>query len=113
MFVQSHAVVDLMDHFEGVHLHQLPPLTTLLVWTRNSLYRIVVTEGSNVYVQGGMFFPDPTSAHLDGASLGGTWLKAGWIGVGLLMEIRAGGRRIVTSPIRAITAERPGSAVVH
>ncbi len=113
VFLLSHSVVDLMDHFEGVHLHQLPPLTTLLVWTRNSLYRIVVTEGSNVYVQGGTFFPDPTSAHLDGASLGGRLLKAGWIGVGLLMEIRAGGTHIVTSPVRAITAERPGIAVAH
>ena len=103
----------LMDYVEGVHLRHLPPLTMLLVWTNNSLYRIVVTEGSNVYVQGGTFFPDATSAHLDGASMGGVFLQVGWIGVGGLMEIRAGGTRFVTSPVRAIAAERPGIAVVH
>ena len=103
----------LMDYVEGVHLRHLPPLTMLLVWTKNSLYRIVVTEGSNVYVQGGTFFPDATSAHLDGASMGGVFLQVGWIGVGGLMEIRAGGTRFVTSLVRAIAAERPGIAVVH
>ena len=113
VFVQSHSVVDHMDHVEGVHLRQLPPLTTLLVRTTNSLYRIVVTEGSNVYIQGGAFFPDPTSAHLDGATIGGSLLNVGWIHVGFLMQIRAGGRRILTSPIRAITIEGRGTAVVH
>jgi hypothetical protein len=104
--------IDLTDHVEGVHLRQLPPLTTLLVWTRNSLYRIVVTEGPSVHVQGGTFFPDPTPAHVDGASMGGCFLKKEWIGVGLVMEIRARGRRIVTSPVRTITTER-ASPVVH
>lgn len=111
-FLRSNSVDDLMGH-EGVHVHRLPPLTTLLVRTTNSLYRIVVTEGCSIYVQGGEFFPDPTSAQLDGASLGGGFLRVGWIGVGLLMEIRATGRRIVTSPVLAITTERPGRAVVH
>lgn len=94
---------DLMNHRDGVHLHHLAPLAVLLVRTRNSWYRIVVTEGSNIYVQGGMFFPDPTPAYLDGASMGGGFLRVGWIGVGLRMEIRARGRRIVTSPVHAVT----------
>ena len=105
--------IDFMARLEGVHLRQLPPLTTVLTWTKNSLYRIVVTEGSDVYVQGGAFFPNPTSAQLDGASMGGGLLKVGWIAVGLPMEIRVGGRRVVTSPVRAITTERPGIPVFH
>ena len=106
--------IDLMEHVDGVHLRQLPPLTMLLLWTRNSLYRIVVTEGSNVHVQGGTFFPDPTPAHIDGASMSGSrFLKEGWIGVGRLMEIRAGGTHIATSPVRAIICERPGVPIVH
>lgn len=111
-FPRSNFFDDLMGE-EGVHVHRLPPLTTLLVRTTNSVYRIVVMEGCNIYVQGGAFFPDPTSAQLDGASLGASSLRVGWIGVGLLMEIRAMGRRIVTSPVRTIAAERPGRAVVH
>jgi hypothetical protein len=105
--------VDFMDHVQSVRLRQLRPLTALLVWTRNSLYRVVVTNGCSIYVQGGTFFSEPTSAHLDGASMGGSVLRVGWIGVGLPMEIRVGTTRVVTSPVRAIATERPGIPVVH
>ena len=105
--------VDLIDPVGAVHVRQLPPWTTLLVWTQNSLYRLVVTDGSNVFVQGGAFFPQPTAALLNGASLGGNVLKVGWLGVGLLMEFRVGPRRIVTSAIRAISTEPPLPQVVH
>lgn len=96
----------LVQHVEGVELDRLEPLTTLLVWTWNSLYRVVVAQGSAVLVQGGLFFPEPTPAQVDGASTGGSLLKSGWIGVGLLMELRVGGRRIVTSPVVAIATEQ-------
>ena len=104
---------DLVDDTAGVRLRDLPPFTTLLVWTMNSLYRVVITQGPEVYIQGGAFFPDPTSAYLDGASIGGSCLRVGWIGVGLLVEIRSGGRHIITSPVRAITTEQASSVVVH
>jgi len=113
VFLESHCIVDSMDRVEGVDLRQLPPLTTVLVRTKNSLYRIVVTDGADVYVQGGMFFPDPTSAHLDGASIDGSFQNAVWIGVGRRLKIRVGGMRIVTSPVRAIATERRAAAVVH
>ena len=35
-------------------------------------------------------------------------LKAGWIAVGLPMELRVGGRHVVTSPVNAIVTERLG-----
>ena len=56
----------------GVHLRRLPPFTTLLVQTANSLYRLVITRGPEVYVQGGVFFPDLTSAYVEGSSGGGS-----------------------------------------
>ncbi len=106
--------IGLADHLDGVHLGELAPLTTLLVRTRNSLYRIVVIKGSDVYVQGGTHFPDPTSAHLDGARLARGCVKVGWIGVGFPIEIRAGDSQIVTSSVHAIFTERSGrSAVVR
>lgn len=89
----------------GVLLRDLEPLTTLVVHTRNTRYRIIVTRGDEVVVQGGSFFPDPTSAHLDGASLGSSFLKLGWIGVGLRMEIRVDGQRIVTTAVRSVARE--------
>ena len=104
---------DLVDDTAGVQLRDLPLFTTLLVWTMNSVYRVVVTRWPEVYIQGGAFFPEPTSAYLDGASIGGSCLRVGWIGVGLFVEIRSGGRHIITSPVRAITTEWASSVVAH
>ena len=103
---------DLVDDTAGVHLRDLPPFTILLVWTMNSLYRVVVTQWPEVYVQGGAFFPDPTLAYVDGASFGRGCLRVGWIGTGLLVEIRAAGRHIITSPVLAITTEQASSSIV-
>ena len=105
--------LELMQCVEGVELGELEPMTTLLVWTWNTLYRVVVAEGSEVLVQGGSYFPEPTPAHVDGASTGGSPLKTGWIGVGLLMEIHVRGKRIVTTPVIAIATERTAMSTVH
>jgi hypothetical protein len=104
---------DVRPDITGVDLRRLPPFTTLLVRTVNSLYRVVTTSGPRVYVQGGTYLPDPTTAHVDGAGIGGNDLADSWIGVGLLMRIRAGGRWVTTSPVLGIAAERPASSVVH
>ena len=103
----------LIQQADSVKLDQLEPMTTLVVRTLNSLYRLIVADGDNVLVQGGSFFPEPTFAKLDGASAGGSLLKTGWIGVGLLMEFRAGGKRIVTSPVLAIEAERSAMSIAN
>ena len=98
----------------GVHLRDLPPMTTLLVRTRNSEYQIVVSSGDDVLVRGGQFFPSLTEARFSGASVGGSFLKVGWIGVGLRMEILADGRRIVTSPVYDIvTSDSSATERVH
>ena len=104
---------DLVDDRVGVHLRHVSPFTVLLVWTMNSLYRVVVTQWPEVRIQGGAFFPDPTVAYIDGASLGGSCLRVGWIGPGLLVEIRCGGRHIITSPVLAITTAQASSSGVH
>jgi hypothetical protein len=97
----------------GVHLRDLAPMTTLHVHTRNSHYRIIVSAGDAVLVEGGEFFPALTPAHFSGASVGGSFLKVGWIGIGLRMEILVDGRRIVTSPVRDISTAGSGSTRVH
>jgi hypothetical protein len=104
---------DLVDDTPGVHVRDLPPFTTLLVWTMNSVYRVVITQWPEVYIQGGVYFPDPTWACLDGASIGERCPRVGWIGVGLLVEIRSGGWHVITSPVRAITTEQSSSLLVH
>jgi hypothetical protein len=105
--------IGVMTVLDSVHLTDVPPMTTLLIWTVNSCYRVVVADGMNVYVQGGTFFPKLTSAHVDGASVGNGMLMVGWIGVGLLIEFHAGDTRVVTSPVLAITRERSAYDIVH
>lgn len=102
-----------VDDVEGVHLRDLPPFTTLHIRTANSLYRVVITQGLEVYVQGGAFFANPTSAYVDGASIGGSCLKAGWIGVGFFVQFRSGDQWVVTSRVRAITIGQISGSIVH
>jgi len=103
---------DLAREVGGVDLRQLPPFTTLIVHTMKSLYRVVTTRGTLVYVQGGAFFPEPTAAYFDGASFGGSSLRVGWIAIGLSMEFRLRERLILTSRVRAITTiQAPGTSV--
>jgi hypothetical protein len=88
----------------GVDLRDLPPFTTLLVQTVNSLYRVVIRDGLHVSVQGGDYFPHPTSVYLDGA-VGASCVRAGWIAVGLKVRIRIGNHYILTTAVRAITTD--------
>ena len=74
---------------------------------------LIVTAGSDVLVQGGSFFSEPTAAHIDGASTGRSLVKPGWIGLGLLMEFHVMGKRLVTSPVVAIATERPSTSIVQ
>jgi len=97
---------------QGIYLRDLEPLTRVIVRTCNSEYRILVSTDGEMLVEGGRFFDRPTPAVLEGASLGGSFLKVGWIGVGLRMEIRDESRRIVTSPVRYIDTGGQ-STVVH
>jgi len=105
-------VNDLADA-PGIALREVEPLTTIVVRTHNSCYRILITHDTTAIVRGGAFFPEPTPARIDGCGFGGTLLRVGWIGVGLRMEIFSNGRRIVTSPVRDVTLERASSGSVH
>ena len=96
---------DVVAAQEGVSLADLEPRTSLRVHTVNSLYQIVVIDGTTVRVQGGRF-ADVTEVHLNGSSLGHGPLKLGCIAVGLRMEMVSSDRRVVTSPVLAITIER-------
>jgi hypothetical protein len=104
---------DLVDDTVGVHMGHFPPLTTLLVWTTMSLYRVVVTHWPEVYVHGDGSSSDPALTDVDGACYEEGCLRVGWISAGLFVEICAGGRHLITSPVLAITTERASSPNVH
>jgi hypothetical protein len=87
----------------GVSLMDLNPLTFLTVQTLNSTYHLVVLDGTAVRIRGPRF-PDYRLADVNGSRTGAGPLQHAWIGLGLRMEIVAAGRRIVTSPVVAITS---------
>lgn len=97
------AFADTLAASEGVDLLDLEPMTTLVVDTAHSTYRIMVLQDTTVLLRGGQCFPDVTIAHLRGSGFGGYLLKLAWIGVGLRMEFLVDGKRFVTSTVRAIT----------
>jgi hypothetical protein len=93
---------------DGVSLRSLAAGSRLIVGTQNSIYRLVVLDGTEgrVQVQGGTMFPEPTDVRLEGATDGGSAVKSGWIGIGLRFEVRGEGRRIVTSRVKSLTIDR-------
>ena len=105
--------VDFTESVDGVNVRGLEPLARVLVRTCNSEYRLIVSAGGGVLVQGGRFFERPTEAVVEGASLNGGLLKIGWIAIGMRMEIRDESRRVVTSPVREIATDERRTRDVH
>jgi hypothetical protein len=106
--VQGHALLDVwtqQDWSDGLQLEALPALRSLQIQTRNTDYRIVVIDGrrGDVLVTGGRFFPTPTRARLNGATLGGSLLK--WRGVycGFRLELQIGTQVVVTTRVKTVT----------
>ena len=95
---------------EGINVREAEPLVPILVATQNSLYRIVPLRWGNtdVLVQGGQFFPEPTEARLAGSTFGGSFLKMHWITVGMHMEIDTGtgGGPVITTRVADVRVER-------
>ena len=105
------AFVEEVSQCPAVDLRALDPMTTLLVITENSLYRITVRDPHRraVWVQGGSFFPETASAYLSGSTSGGSCLKMAWVGIGLHMEFHHEGTWIRTSRVRSIAVENHSS----
>jgi len=90
---------------DGLAVGSLEPGTVLTVHTRHSRYRLVVLGGARVVVSGGSMIPDGSEARLQGATLGGSAVKVGWIGLGLQLELLVGRQRITTSRVQSIDIE--------
>jgi hypothetical protein len=92
---------------DGLAVESLDVGTSLIVSTCNSQYRLIVLDGPrrSVMVKGGLLLPEATQACLQGASVGGSFVRTGWIGVGLRLEILVDRKRIVTSRVRSVTVE--------
>ncbi len=66
-------------------------------------------ENGGALVTGGRLFLEPTPIRVEGATAGGSAIKAGWIGVGLHLEMMKLTNRVTTSVVRAVKVEMPRS----
>jgi hypothetical protein len=96
----------------GVAIDALEPGTRVVVGTSHSCYRFVINDPARRRgtVTGGKLFTEPTDVRIDGATAGGTVIKAGWIGVGLRMELTVGSKRVITSCVKFLAVEKLPSA---
>lgn len=94
---------------EGFDVRRLEPCDTAFVRTQNTDYQLYwVDPGQGrAIIHGGRYFAEPQEVTVAGSTLGGSMLKAGWIAIGLRMEVCLNGKRIVTSPVRSLRVERP------
>jgi hypothetical protein len=108
-------VIEISPLLEGVSLTTLEACDTIHVRTRNSDYEIFLLDpkSGRALARGGECFAEPVEATVSGSSFGGCMLKAGWLGVGLRMEIYANGQRTVTSPVRSLRVERADFGADH
>jgi len=88
----------------GVQVDRMEDMEKLVIRTRNTLYEIVIIDGSSgeILVRGGTYFPELTPARLMGATLGGCFCKLRGIYAGFRMELYANGQRTVTTPVVSI-----------
>ena len=102
------------DWSDGLQLESLDDFTQVHVQTRNSVYEITAIDGfqRQIVVRGGKFFPEKTSAHLVGSSLGGGFLKLGGIYVGFNLEIVYSEDTIITTRVRSIRLYEPPKEAV-
>lgn len=102
---------ELSSASDGIPLRDLAQFDTVCASTQNNNYYIFLLEPETgrALVQGGDYFAEPSEATISGSTFGGCMLKMGWLGVGLRIEFCAGGRRIVTSPVRSLHIERGDS----
>jgi hypothetical protein len=92
----------------GVAIDSLEPGTHVIVGTSHSCYRFVIDDPRHrcATVTGGKMFADPTEVRIDGSTAGGSVIKAGWIGVGMRMELTAGLKRVTTSWVKFLAVDR-------
>ncbi len=94
---------------DGIDFQSLEVGAIVHVHTKFSSYRLVVTdpEGGAARITGGRLFTEPTPVRVEGATAGGSAIKAGWIGVGLRLELLNSTNRVTTSVVRSVRVEQP------
>lgn len=101
------------ENKSGLNVTGLEKGTKLNVETNNSIYRIVVVDGREITIMGGMTkdgeirFPKPIPAMFIGSTWGGSMMKIDWIGQDMNMEIIIGQEVLYTSRVKNVEIESP------
>jgi hypothetical protein len=90
-----------------VALPLLLPGTVVMVQTKNTRYRFVVTDGParRISITGGKLFPQSTDVQLLGALDGDEGLKAGWIVEGLPLQMITEHGPVITSVVESVEVD--------
>lgn len=102
----------------GVFTRDVPPGSTVLVQTLNTLYTMH-NHGELWIAQGGKHLPETTAVRVNGSTFGGSMIRSGFIGIGMRLELVekacAGEhpRTVTTSPIQSITIRFAEGADVY
>lgn len=93
----------------GIDTRKLPPGTQVEVQTKNTLYTFEFLEKGRCLLSGGKYFADMVETTFPGSSFGGNFLKIGWIGCQMRMELPdpVNGNTILTSPVQSATVIGP------
>lgn len=93
----------------GISLQDIGAGSRVVVQTQHHAYTILVLDPftKEVVVVGGEFFPEAEHCTLSGSTAGGSFLKMGWIGLGMRLEFRRRGQSekpiIITSLVQSIS----------
>jgi hypothetical protein len=100
--------------YDGIDFQSLEAGATVYVHTKYSSYRLVVMDPENgsALITGGRLFAEATPVRVEGSTAGGTAIKAGWIGVGLRLEMLNLTNRVTTSVVRSVKVEPPAASRV-
>jgi hypothetical protein len=105
--LETSAAVDPGALPRSVALPLLLTGTLVTVHTRNTLYRMVVVDGTarQVEVYGGTLFPHRTDAEIIGAIDVNDETKVGWIEEGSRLELITDHGRVLTSMVESVTVD--------
>ena len=106
-FCTLDGLTEISAGLEGVTLAALGACDIIHAQTSNSNYDIFLLDPptGRAMVRGGKYFVVPTEATVNGSTFGGCMIKMGWVGIGLRMEIHAGGRCLITTPVESLHVE--------
>jgi len=99
-------IIERQERKGGFNVTLLESGTKITVETSNSIYHLVVVEGREITILGGMKstgeirYPKPVPAIFIGSTWGGTMMKVDWIGEDMRMEIIVGGNVLTTSCVK-------------